>query len=310
MGRPGTSGGGGGSFGGHSSGRSSGGHRIGGGSRPGMSNTSSNRSYGSGGFHSYHGTRIYVGGRHTNSPIGGLVIVIFIVLGFLLSIGQGFADTPKSTRNREPIEAAAAYTNDCVVDELGWIEQPQKLAKELQYFYKKTGVQPYIVMRSYDASLTTDVEKEAYARAYYDQYIDNEGTFLYMYFGEPNDTTVGYMAYVNGKAVTSVMDEEAVNIFWNYLDRYWTSSSLSMTEVFDKTFTKTADTIMDKSTTGWDIAKYVVIGVVILGAGVLVVVLVKQKHKREKERAEETERILNTPLDKETKEERLKNKYL
>lgn len=45
MGRPGTSGGGGGSFGGHSSGRSSGGHRIGGGSRPGMSNTSSNRSY-------------------------------------------------------------------------------------------------------------------------------------------------------------------------------------------------------------------------------------------------------------------------
>jgi hypothetical protein len=93
MGRPGTSGGGGGSFGGHSSGRSSGGHRIGGGSRPGMSNTSSNRSYGSGGFHSYHGTRIYVGGRHTNSPIGGLVIVIFIVLGFLLSIGQGFADT-------------------------------------------------------------------------------------------------------------------------------------------------------------------------------------------------------------------------
>lgn len=151
-----------------------------------------------------------------------------------------------------------------------------RLAKELQYFYKKTGVQPYIVMQSYDASLTTDVEKEAYARAYYDQYIDNEGTFLYMYFGEPNDTTVGYMAYVNGKAVTSVMDEEAVNIFWNYLDRYWTSSPLSMTEVFDKTFTKTADTIMDKSTTGWDIAKYVVIGVVI----------------------------------QETKEERLKNKYL
>lgn len=55
------------------------------------------------------------------------------------------------------------------------------------------------------------------------------------------------MAYVNGKQVTSVMDSEAVNIFWNYIDRYWTDDSLSTVEVFTKTFNSTANTIMEKS---------------------------------------------------------------
>lgn len=54
------------------------------------------------------------------------------------------------------------------------------------------------------------------------------------------------MAYVNGKQVTSVMDSEAIDIFWNYLDRYWTDSSLSTVDVFTKTFDSTAKTIMKK----------------------------------------------------------------
>lgn len=308
MGRPGTSGGGGGSCGGHHSGRTSGGHRMGG-SRPGTNSHRSSHSVSGGSFHRNGGTYIHMGGGHRSSPIGLVVVLVILVVGFLSNVGQGMASIPKSTRNREPIESVA-YTNDCIVDELGWIEEPQKLSKDLKQFYEQTGIQPYIVLQDYDPKLTTDAEKQEYAKTYYETQIDNEGTFLYMYFGEPSDTTVGYMAYVNGKAVTSVMDEEAVNIFWAYLDRYWTDADLSMTEVFTQTFTKTANTIMDKSTTGWDIVKYVVLGVILLGTGVVVVVLIKQKHKREKERAEETERILNTPLHETDTEEQLKNKYL
>lgn len=307
MGRPGT-GGGGGSYGGHSSGRTSGGHRMGG-SRPGMS-SGGGSSFSGGNFHRHGHTYIHMGGGHSNNPIGLVVVLVIVVAGFLASIGQGVASIPKSTRNRDPVEHAVAYTNNCIVDELGWIEEPQKLSKELKQFYEKTGIQPYLVLHAYDPELTTDAEKQEYAKTYYETHIDNEGTFLYMYFGEPSDVTVGYMAYVNGKAVTSVMDEEAVNIFWAYLDRYWTDADLSMTEVFDRTFTKTADTIMDKSTTGWDILKYSILGVILLGIGVVIVILVRQKHKREKERAEETERILNTPLRGTDAEETLKNKYL
>ena len=308
MGRPGTGSSGGGSFGGHHSGRTSGDHRIGG-SRPGM-NSRGNGSYHGGSLPRRGGTYLYMGGGHGSSPIGLAIVFVLLVLIFLSNVGQGVPAIPKSTRNREPVEHAVSYTNDCIVDELGWIEEPQKLSKDLKRFYERTGIQPYVVLHAYDPKLTTDTEKQEYAKTYYNTQIDNEGTFLYMYFGEPSDTTVGYMAYVNGKAVTSVMDEEAIHIFWAYLDRYWTDADLSMTEVFDRTFTKTANTIMDKSTTGWDIVKYVVLGVILLGTGIVLVVLVKQKHKREREQAEETERILKTPLHGIDAEEALKNKYL
>lgn len=311
MGRPGTGGSsGGGSFGGHSSGRTSGGHRIGGGSggsRPGINHSSG----------SYHRTSCHGGGyyrgpmffgrgpyHHGNSWVGLLVIAIVL----LSMVFSNITNSPKSTVNRKKLENPVAYTNNCIVDELGWIENPQKLSKELQGFYKKTGIQPYIVLEDYDSSLTTDAEKEAYANEYYHTQIDNEGTFLYMYFAEPNDSDVGYMAYVNGKSVTSVMDAEAVNIFWNYLDRYWVDENLTMTDVFAKTFEKTADTIMTKSTTGKDIVKYVLILTVVISIGVVIYILRQQKRKLEKERAEETERILNTPLDNDTED--LKNKYL
>ena len=118
------------------------------------------------------------------------------------------------------------------------------------------------------------------------------------------------MTYVNGAEVSSIMDEEAINIFWNYIERYWTDGNLTMNDVFNKAFSKTADTIMTKSTTLKDIVKYVIIGIIILGSGIIIVILVKQKHKRDKEKAEETEKILNTPLDEDDVTDELKNKYL
>lgn len=309
MGRPGTGGSGGGSFGGHSSGRTSGGHRVGGsgGGRPGTSGNSYRSSYSGMGSYRHYGPMFIRGGGYAGGPILPLLICLFILI---VTVSSNMGNAPKSTRNRERLDNPVAYTNQCVVDEIGWIENPARLSKELQGFYKETGVQPYIVLHAYDSTLKTDAEKQEYAKQYYEEHIKNEGTFLYMYFGEPNDTEVGYMAYVNGKAVSSVMDAEAVDIFWTYIDRYWTDEGLTMTDVFIKTFDKTAATIMTKSTTTKDIVKYAIVGIVIVSAGVIVVILVKQKHKREKERAEETERILNTPLDEDTPMDDLKDKYL
>lgn len=309
MGRPGTGGSGGGSFGGHSNGRTSGGHRVGGsgGGRPGTSGNSYRSSYSGMRSYRHYGPTFIRGGGYAGGPILPLLICLFILIA---TVSSNMGNAPKSTRNRERLDNPVAYTNQCVVDEIGWIENPARLSKELQGFYKETGVQPYIVLHAYDSTLETDAEKQEYAKQYYEEHIKNEGTFLYMYFGEPNDTEVGYMAYVNGKAVSSVMDAEAVDIFWTYIDRYWTDEGLTMTDVFIKTFDKTAATIMTKSTTTKDIVKYAIVGIVVVSAGVIVIILVKQKHKREKERAEETERILNTPLDDDTTTDNLKDKYL
>lgn len=238
------------------------------------------------------------GGRRGGSTLLSVAICLIVFAVLLTGIFRGSSSSiPASTYNREKAETGVAYQNDCIVDELGWFTNIPQTERRLQAFYDATGVQPYIVLKAYDSSLTTDAEKEAYANDWYEANIDNEGTFLYMYFAEADaDNDVGYMCYVNGKQVTSVMDAEAVEIFWAYLDNAWYSDQ-STDDLFVSVFTNTADRIMKKTTTGWDIAKWVVIGGIVTVGMVGGIYLVKVKHRREKERAEETERILHTPLE-------------
>lgn len=330
MGRAGAGGGGGGhSGGGHSSGRSSGGHRVSSGSsgRRAGSGGGSRGSYGGFGGPS-HGGGFYGGGFYPRPPIrntvfighGGVVntiisIIIFIVVlvtafgGFPSSKSSSTKNIPKSTQNRERLESGVGYDNNCIVDNIGWFDNVTKTEKSIKKFYDKTGVQPYIVLNAYDSTLLTDTAKEEYAKKWYDEHIKNESTFLYMYFAEPDaDNDVGYMAYVNGKQVSSVMDSEAIEIFWAYVDKYW-YSDMSTDDMFTTIFTKTADRIMTKSTTVADIGNNTVkaIGVIVVFAGIIVVMVIRRKHKAEE--AKETEKILNTPLNGDSEADDLLKKY-
>lgn len=326
MGRAGAGGGGGGhSGGGHSSSRSSGGHHV--------SSGSSGRRAGGGrssysGHSSYGGGRFYGGGFYPRPPRRSTVIVshggsfnavisliIFVVVliaafgGFPSSNSSSTKSVPKSTQNRERLESGVGYDNNCIVDNIGWFDNVTKTEKSIKKFYDKTGVQPYIVLNAYDSTLLTDTAKEEYAKKWYDENIKNESTFLYMYFAEPDtDNDVGYMAYVNGKQVPSVMDSEAIEIFWAYVDKYW-YSDMSTDDMFTTIFTKTADRIMTKSTTAADVGNNAikVIGVIIVFAGIIVVMVLRRKHKAEE--AKETEKILNTPLNGDSEADDLLKKY-
>lgn len=326
MGRAGAGGGGGGhSGGGHSSSRSSGGHHVSSGSSGrraggGGSGYSGRSSYGGGGF--------YGGGFYPRPPRrstvivsngGGfnfiVVLIIFIVIfysvfgGFLSPDSSSTKSVPKSTQNRERLESGVGYDNNCIVDNIGWFDNVNKTEKSIKKFYDKTGVQPYIVLNAYDSTLLTDTAKEEYAKKWYDEHIKNESTFLYMYFAEPDtDNDVGYMAYVNGKQVSSVMDSEAIEIFWAYVDKYW-YSDMSTDDMFTTIFTKTADRIMTKSTTAADVGNNAVkvIGVIVVFAGIIVVMVIRRKHKAEE--AKETEKILNTPLNGGSETDDLLKKY-
>lgn len=149
-----------------------------------------------------------------------------------------------STRNREKLNSGLSFDSHCIVDEIGWFDSVTSTGTKLKTFYDLTGIQPYIVLLDYHSELITESQKEAYAQDYYEEHIDNEATFLYMYFAEEDiDNEVGYMCYVNGRQVDSVMDEEAVNIFWEYLDQNW-YSDLSTDTLFTDVFERTARTIM------------------------------------------------------------------
>ncbi|BCL56542.1 hypothetical protein Fi14EGH31_02540 [Faecalibacillus intestinalis] len=315
MPRPGTSGGGHRSSGGHSSSRVGGGHHVGRSSRPtGSSSFNSGPS-----MHHYHHTpppprRGYYGYRRnvytsSSSGLGTLItcLIVFAVVIFSFFMIASDDSDVTSTINREKIENPISYDNNCIKDELGYVENTSKLSKNLKNFYNKTGIQPYIYLKSYDETLTSDSQKDNYAQNWYEQNIDNEDTFLFVYYEDQDPNEIGYMAYVNGKQVTSVMDSEAVNIFWNYIDRYWTDNSLSTVEVFTKTFNSTANTIMEKSTTSNDIIKIIciIVGIVIVIGGIIYIL--RMKFKRDKEKAKETVEILKTPLDK---SDELRDKYL
>lgn len=327
MGRAGAGGGGGGhSGGGHSSSRSSGGHHV-------SSGSSGRRAGGGGGIYSgrssYSGGGFYGGSFYPRPPRRSTVIVshggnfnavisliIFVVVliaafgGFPSSNSSSTKSVPKSTQNRERLESGVVgYDNNCIIDNIGWFDNVTKTEKSIKQFYDKTGVQPYIVLNAYDSTLLTDTAKEEYAKKWYDEHIKNESTFLYMYFAEPDtDNDVGYMAYVNGKQVSSVMDSEAIEIFWAYVDKYW-YSDMSTDDMFTTIFTKTADRIMTKSTTAADVGNNAVkvIGVIVVFAGIIVVMVLRRKYKAEE--AKETEKILNTPLNGDSEADDLLKKY-
>lgn len=270
------------------------------------------RTYGYGGYHSpvrHTHTTVYHTGRTgvTLTTILSILIVIAVLVAMFSSM-SGSVGIPKSTVNREKVNTGVSFQNDCIIDEIGWFDNVSSASRDLQYFYNKTGIQPFIYLRDYDPALSTDSAKDAFAEQWYEENIDNEGTFLYMYFAERDvDNDVGYMVYVNGKQITTVMDAEAVDIFWAYLDNAW-YTDMSTDDMFAQIFTKTADRIMDKSTTGADVGKWAVIfvgGAVLL---ILVIRVMKTKRQHEKEQNAETERILNTPLG-ETSTDELVDKY-
>lgn len=326
MGRAGAGGGGGGhSGGGHSSSRSSGGHHVSSGSSGrraggGGSSYSGRSSYGGGGFYGggfyprppRRSSVIVSHGGNFNAVISLIIFVVVLIAafgGFPSPNSSSTKSVPKSTQNRERLESGVGYDNNCIVDNIGWFDNVTKTEKSIKKFYDKTGVQPYIVLNAYDSTLLTDTAKEEYAKKWYDEHIKNESTFLYMYFAEPDtDNDVGYMAYVNGKQVPSVMDSEAIEIFWAYVDKYW-YSDMSTDDMFTTIFTKTADRIMTKSTTAADVGNNAikVIGVIIVFAGIIVVMVLRRKHKAEE--AKETEKILNTPLNGDSEADDLLKKY-
>ena len=182
-----------------------------------------------------------------------LFLVLFVIFKVLTSaVGQTKTSSSDSisitanTRNREKLDSGLTFDSHCIVDEIGWFDSVASTGTKLKTFYDLTGVQPWIVLLDYHSELVTDAQKEAFAQDYYEEYIDNEATFLYMYFAEEDiDNAGGYMCYVNGRQVDSVMDEEAVNIFWDCLDRSW-YSDLSTDALFADAFERTARAIMSK----------------------------------------------------------------
>lgn len=264
-----------------------------------------------GGFrrrHTYYGPGY---GPHYNGWLSGLVLLFIcavLILAFTGTRTSKPGNITVSTVNREPLSGITVESGDWYEDSAGWISSKAKLTSGLKTFYKKTGVQPYLIIANEvngKGAALTDAEAEAYLKEKYDSLFNDEGHLIFL-FVEYADSEYKEYLYAGNKA-SSVIDLEAQEIIYDYADYYYTSD-LDDDTYFSMVFEKAADRIMTKTTTNKDIALKIAGIAGAIGGIIIIGVIIIKKKKYEAQKAEEDRRILETPVDN-PEDHSLKNKY-
>ena len=228
----------------------------------------------------------------TSGNIRLAIILFFALFVFFINAALSQSDITKSTIEREPLQAGVVTETEYFTDELGWIGSKSTLEKGMKTFYKKTGVQPYLYLLDNvngNTSPTMD-ELADYAHSLYDELFEDEAHVLLL-FHEYNSSGNYSTYYVAGAQAKTVIDSEAADILLDYVDHYY-YSDLDEDDMFASVFTKAADKIMTKD-------RNIVLPLIIILLILTVIYFsIKEINRRKKEEAEETERILNSDLEK------------
>ncbi len=233
-----------------------------------------------------------------------MVIIVVAVLGalastFIPSCSTSYSDQGASTVVREELPAGAVTKTVYYTDEDGdWIHNPATLERGLRTFFEETGIQPYVYIlpngqTTSTSALTTQAEK------LYDQLFSDEGHFLLVFCDDGNGSY--NCGYATGSLAAEVMDDEAVGILANQLERAYNDYDLTEEEIFSQAFTRTADLIMgaadDQRASETTRTVLIVVAGVAVAGGIVYLVVKRRRDKQEAAR-KRTEEILNTPLEK------------
>ena len=237
------------------------------------------------------------GGSGNGSPALGCLIflALAIVVVLFLSLGSGScssSDVQNSTVQREALPASAVVETGYYTDEGGWISHPSMLEAGMRHFYEQTGVQPYLVILP-NGSVSSTQQITSMADELYGQLFQDEGHFLFV-FCDNNQGQYYYGGHIGAQA-ESVLDDEALTIFLQYLDRYYYDTSLSEEELFSEAYASTADRIMEV-TPSPVVPVAICLAVVIVAVCIVAIVRHRSKAKAEEQRRQQE--ILSTPLEK------------
>ena len=226
-------------------------------------------------------------------------IVIFVIassFGGLFSGGSNSStgNITVSTEKREALPAGSVDKTDFYKDTLGLIDNKTAMESGLEYFLDKTGVQPYIYLTDNinGKHYPSDEEFAAFSSEFYQSHFTDEAHVLVIFIWYNND----YNGYIEcGNQAKTVMDDEATDILLDYFARYIDDTNITYEEFFSLSFHDTADRMMEVTTSPW-IPVLIVMGVVLL----VVIGFVWWRHAKKQKNleAQQTEDMLNTPLDK------------
>lgn len=224
------------------------------------------------------------------------IVVVVVMTGMFPSFRS--AEISASTVARQALPAGAVDETDYFTDECGWISDRSELLAGMRSFYQQTGVQPYLyIADTIDGSRTPEIAAiTAFANARYDELFTDEAHFLLVFCDDgAGSYTCGYTV---GTQAKTILDDEALGILADYLDRYY-SSDMGDEEFFSRVFADTAERIMTVTKSPWPAVWKTLL---IVAAAVILAVLAYRwwKHAKAQKNleAKRTEEILNTPLEK------------
>lgn len=257
--------------------------------------------------------------QYKNHKKNGLTIPFIFTLClaiFLFIVSVGIKSSTANTLSREKLAGGICISsNEVMSDELGWITDKKSVTDGIAYFYKKTGVQPYLLicdnMNGKGADIT-DEEAEEYLAQMYDLLFKDEGHMIFAFM--EYDTSL-YITYIyTGTAADGVIDSDAREIFLNTADRYYMDTSLSDEEYFKAVFTKSADDIMYSNETNLAVSRgFKFCGNILLAIafGLMCAIIWCKVKDKQLQEAEKLKEILDTPLynNTTTDDNELKEKY-
>jgi len=240
------------------------------------------------------------------------VFLLMVVMIVISSIGNFNPTMPgsvtPSTIEREPLPSGLVNETDYYTAQTGWFENHTTLLHGLRHFYNETGVQPHIyITDNLDGETDPSFDEfYEYADNLYDELFTDEAHLLLVFF-EPSAGNYIF-ELVRGKQIGTVVDNEAMDIIYDYVERYYHDHSLTYDQLFSKAFEDSADRMMEVTKSPW-ITVWIVIAVV-----VLIFILFswwKSKQAQKNLEAQQTKDILSQPIEKfgASPEEELTKKY-
>lgn len=204
------------------------------------------------------------------------LVVILLVFNFIWGMIPGNNDhtvvettqVNSSTIEREAIEEGLVNETEYYEDKLNWIKNPSQLEEGLKYFYDKTNIQPFIYITDNingDQNPSPDAI-DNFSSELYDRLFTDEAHLLLLHFENYEQYQYEYSYHtVYGSQAKVLMDNEAEDILFDYLDYHYgrDSNKVSEEQFFSEAFKDTADRIMSVTRSPW-IPAILVIAVAII----------------------------------------------
>lgn len=255
----------------------------------------------------------YYSKKTESSPLKMLVTLLMFTLMMTFVIAL---KVPKAYAPVDKLPSTACKVMDydnMIVDNLGWVKEDgssgvKKVKQSLEYFYKKTGVQPMFVLSDTLGNATatnytaSEIEKTL-ETMYQNAFGTDEGHIIFAVLTNDGADKYSYISCLAGTMATQVIGDAQKEALYDAWDKQWMNLNQSEAEMVANTFENAADKIMAKpSNLMRNIRNICILLDIVLLITLIIMFISSNKTKRLEEENRHTEAV-NEQYMKETQSE-------